>query len=57
MEFVLINERVYPTNTQEEMTQAKAAMRDAEIKELPVWVSPTDEYSPDVRKTGQILFA
>ena len=41
-QYVVVNDEVVPTNPTAEIDEARAAMLDAEINELPIWHGSPD---------------
>lgn len=54
-QWISIDDVVYPIDTDEEIAEAQAAMRAADLKEADVYVGDPD--SPDCYKNGRKLFA
>lgn len=54
--YITINGTAYPTDTTEEIAEAKQALRDAELDSAPVYVGEPDGEG-DSYKNGQVLYA
>ena len=62
MTYILINHPnqdpvCYPVDTEEEINEAQQALLDEGIESAAVWVTPSDEFSPDAYQNGQTLYA
>jgi hypothetical protein len=56
-QFVVINDETFWIDTLDQIDEAQAALIAADQPDAKVFVTPTDECSPDAYQNGQILFS